>query len=191
MSAKILAFAGSLKKASWNKKLVQVCAAGAESTGAEVTVIDLNDYELPIFNEDIESETGPPDNAQRLKYLFKQHNGLLIACPEYNSSITPVLKNTIDWVSRAAEGEKPLECFAGKVAGLVAASPGGLGGLRGLVHVRAILQNIQVTVVPNQMAVSKVHEAFDDQGNMTDEGQRERVMAVGKAVAEMAAKLNS
>ena len=116
---------------------------------------------------------------------------MLIASPEYNSSVSPVLKNTIDWVSRPTEGEKPLECFAGKVAGLVAASPGGLGGLRGLVHIRAILQNIQVIVVPNQMAVPKAHEAFDENGNLVDEGLVQKVQSVGASVCEVAEKLNN
>ncbi len=190
MSAKILAFSGSLRKSSWNQKLIKVCAAGAEAAGAEVTVINLADYEMPIYNEDVETESGLPDNVQRLKYLFKQHNGLLIASPEYNSSITAALKNTIDWVSRPADGEKPLECFAGKVAGLIATSPGGLGGLRGLVHARAILQNIQVIVVPHQMAVAKAFEAFDENGNLIDADQRDKVQAIGKTVAEVASKLN-
>src|SRR5437660_769473 len=141
MAAKILAFAGSAKKDSYNKKLVAIAVEGARAAGAEVTLIDLKDYPLPIMDEDLEKE-GTPANATKLKELFKAHDALLIASPEYNSSITPLLKNTIDWVSRPAPGEKPLAAYTGKVALLIAASPGGFGGLRGLVTVRSILGNI-------------------------------------------------
>src|SRR6202051_3583545 len=109
MSApRILAFAGSLRKDSYNKKLVQIAAQAARGAGADVTYIDLRDYPLPIFDEDLEKASGMPANGQKLKTLFIEHDGLLIAAPEYNSSITAVLKNTIDWVSRPAPGEAPL-----------------------------------------------------------------------------------
>ena len=159
---RILAFAGSARKDSWNATLVRIAAEGARQAGAEVTVIDLKDYPLEIFNEDLEKKAGTPENASRLKKLFVEHDGLLIASPEYNSSITPLLKNTIDWVSRPAEGESPLAAYRNKSAALMSASPGGLGGLRGLVHVRAILSSIGVLVLPDQIAVSSAFEAFDD-----------------------------
>ncbi len=111
----------------------------------------------------------------RLKELFAQHKGLMISCPEYNSSITPLLKNTIDWLSRASEGEAPLAAFRGKIAGLLGASPGALGGLRCLVHVRSILGNIGVWVAPTQVAVGKAHAAFADDGSLTDESARKRL----------------
>src|SRR6056297_1100854 len=99
---KILAFAGSARKESWNKKLIQVATDFAQTAGADVTLIDLADYELPLFNQDLE-EKGVPENALKLKELFLSHDGLLISAPEYNSSITPLLKNTIDWVSRPSD----------------------------------------------------------------------------------------
>ena len=187
--AKILAFAGSLRKESWNKKLVAIAAAGAREAGAEVTLIDLADYPLPIFDEDLEKAQGLPANGRKLKDLFLAHQGLLLACPEYNSSITAVLKNTIDWVSRPCPGEAPLGCFEGKVAGLMAASPGALGGLRGLVTVRSILGNIKVLVLPDQLAISKAHEAFDAQGQLKDAGQMAGIKGIGRKVAETAARL--
>ncbi|MCA8989692.1 MAG: NAD(P)H-dependent oxidoreductase, partial [Planctomycetaceae bacterium] len=107
---RILAFAGSTRKGSYNSSLVKIAAVGAEQAGADVTVIDLADYPLPLFNEDLE-KAGTPENVIKLKRLFLEHDGLLISSPEYNSSITPLLKNTIDWVSRAAEGEQPLAAF--------------------------------------------------------------------------------
>jgi NAD(P)H-dependent FMN reductase len=186
---RILAFAGSLRQGSFNKKLVQVAARAAEDAGAEVTTIDLRDYPLPIFDEDLESTQGLPENGRKLKELFRAHDALLISCPEYNSSITAALKNTIDWVSRPEEGRPPLDCFKGKVAGLIAASPGALGGLRGLVHVRAILGNIQVLVIPQQFALSRAHEAFDEDGRLKDTKQAESVANIGRTLAETTAKM--
>lgn len=189
MAANVLAFAGSSRKGSHNHKLLQVAADGARAAGATVTVLDMNDYPLPLFNEDLERDSGRPANVQELKALFLQHDALLIASPEYNSSITPLLKNTIDWVSRADEGEAPLAAYRGKVAGIMAASPGGLGGLRGLVHLRAILCNIGVTVIPQQLAISRAFEAFDDSGHLSNAKQQESVLDIGHRVATVAAQL--
>ncbi|MBL4701970.1 MAG: NAD(P)H-dependent oxidoreductase [Phycisphaeraceae bacterium] len=167
--AKILAFAGSARKDSLNKKLVKLAADMAQQKGVQVTVIDLVDYPMPLYDGDLEEAQGAPENATRLYQLIKEYDGLLIACPEYNSSITPLLKNTIDWLSRPREGEKPLAAFNGKVAGLLAASPGALGGLRGLTHVREILSNIGVLVIPSQVAVPQAHEAFAADGSLVDQ----------------------
>jgi len=190
MTPRILAFSGSLRTGSYNHLMVQNAANGAKAAGAEVTVIRLADFNLPVFDEDLEAK-GTPDGAKRLKELMKSHHGLLIASPEYNSSVTAALKNAIDWASRPAPNEKPLECFAYKVAGLMGASPGNLGGLRGLVHLRAILGNIQTLVIPDQYALIKAHEAFDDKGIIKDEKQRAAVENIGKRVAEVARKLNA
>ncbi len=187
--AKILAFAGSARRDSVNKKLINVAAEGARAAGAEVTVIDLADYPMPIYDGDLEAGEGLPENAVKLRELFGAHDGLLIASPEYNSSISPLLKNVIDWVSRPTKDDAMLKYFAGKVAGLVAASPGALGGLRGLVHVRAILGNIQVTVIPQQVAVGGAGDAFDEAGNLKDENRQKAVMGVGARLADVAAKL--
>ena len=173
--AHMLAFSGSLAKNSWNQKLVTHAAELARAHGAEVTIVSLRDFELPLLNTHLEAESGLPQGAIRLKDLMKAHDGFLIACPEYNSSITPALKNAIDWASRPREGEKPLECFAGKAAGLCAASPGALGGIRGLDHVREILSNIQVHIVPGLVSVPKAHEAFDGNGRLADEGLAKRL----------------
>ncbi|MEM7455492.1 MAG: NAD(P)H-dependent oxidoreductase [Planctomycetota bacterium] len=187
---RILAFSGSARNGSVNQKLVTAAAEVARNEGAEVTLVSLKDFEMPLFSQDLEAESGMPEAATRLKQLFFEHDGLLIASPEYNSSITPLLKNTIDWVSRAAEGEAPCQAYHGKIAGIMAASPGGLGGLRGLVHLRAILGNIGVTVVPDQMAISKAFDAFDEAGGMKDERQAGAIAGIAKAVVSMVAKLN-
>lgn len=186
---KILAFAGSTRRESYNKQLVTIAAKAAEAAGAEVTQVDLSDFPMPIFDQDYEAEEGPPENAKRLKQMFIEHDGLLIASPEYNSSVTAVLKNTIDWISRPAPDEPPLVAFTGKVATLMSASPGGLGGLRGLVHLRAILGNIGVIVLPNQMAVARAFEAFDEQGQLKDERTQSTIENLGAELADFLSKL--
>lgn len=187
----ILAFAGSARQDSYNKQLVRVAAAAAERAGASVTVLDLRDFPLPLFDEDLERDSGAPENAKRLKQLFLEHDGLLIASPEYNSSLSPLLKNTIDWVSRPVPGEPRLAAYVGKVASLMSASPGALGGLRGLVHVRSILSSIGVTVLPGQVAVGQAFQAFDADGSLKDEAQQAQVESLGTDLAAVIAKLKA
>lgn len=188
---KILAFAGSTRTDSFNKKLVKIAATGAMEGGADVTVIDLRDFAMPLYDGDLEQQQGLPSNAKKLKDLMLSHPGLLISAPEYNSSISGVLKNTIDWVSRPSAGEESLACFKGKVAGIMSASPGGLGGLRGLVHVRAILENISVLVIPDQIAVGKAHEVFNADGTLKDKKQEDQVKRIGSSVAKLLLKISS
>jgi len=188
---KILAFAGSLRVDSFNKKLVKIAAQGARDAGADVTYLDLRDLPMPIFDEDIEKQAGMPANAQKFKDMMIASDGLLISAPEYNSSITAVLKNAIDWASRPAPGEKPLIAFDGKVAALLAASPGAFGGLRGLVTVRSILGNIKVIVLPDQIAVPKAHEVFNADGTMKDPKQKAAAEALGGALSQIIVKLKS
>ncbi len=191
MTPKILAFAGSTRTESFNKRLVRIAVAGAQAAGAEVTLIDLRDYPLPLFDGDLETRERLPANGRKLKDLFLAHHGLLMSCPEYNSSITGVWKNTIDWVSRPVPGEAALAGFDGKVAALMSASPGALGGLRGLVHVRAILGNIRVLVLPDQVAVPKASEAFNSDGSLKDPKQHAAVEALGAKLTQVLSKLHS
>lgn len=186
---RILAFAGSLRRESFNKKLIKLAVDGARRAGADVTLIDLKDYPLPIYDGDLEAAAGIPDNGAKLKKLFLAHDGLLLSCPEYNSSITAVLKNTIDWVSRPVPNEPPLNCFTGKVATLMSASPGALGGLRGLVHVRAILGNINVIVLPDQLAVNKAMDAFNPDGALKDAKLQAGIEGLGMKLTEFLKKL--
>ncbi|QLE48508.1 NAD(P)H-dependent oxidoreductase [Nostoc sp. C057] len=187
---KILAFAGSTRIDSYNKKLVKIAASGAQAAGAEVTYIDLRDLPLPLFDEDLEAQEGLPANARTFKDLMISHQGFLIASPEYNSSLTAVLKNAIDWASRPAPNEAPLAAFAGKVATIMSASPGALGGLRGLVHLRSILGNIKVLVLPDQIAVSKAYEAFNGDGTLKDPKQQESIEQLGAGLTKILLKLN-
>ena len=163
---KILAFAGSARRDSWNKKLVRVAADAASKGGSEVTLIDLADYRLPLYDADLEQAEGLPDNAIRLKTLFKAHDALLIAAPEYNSSITPLLKNTLDWVSREWQGESGLAPYQNKVAAIIAASPGQFGGMRMLPHLRQILNTLGVLVLPGQVSLPSAHLAFDSDARL-------------------------
>lgn len=189
---KILAFAGSLRKDSFNKQMIRVAAKGAEEAGALVTLIDLKDYPLPIYDQDIETKEGLPENALKLKKLFLENDGFLIACPEYNSSISAVLKNVIDWVSRPAPGEKVyLCCFISKVVLLMSASPGNLGGMRGLVHVKSIFGNINSIVLPAQKCISNADKVFDQTGKIQDSKIENEVLELGKTLAEFLFKLKS
>jgi chromate reductase, NAD(P)H dehydrogenase (quinone) len=188
---KILAFAGSTRVDSFNKKLVKIAAIGAMENNADVTIIDLRDFAMPLYDGDLEQQQGLPPNARKLKDLMLSHQGFLISSPEYNSSISGVLKNTIDWTSRQSEGEEPLACFKGKIAGLMSASPGGLGGLRGLVHVRAILENIGVLVIPDQIAISRAHETFNTDGTLKDNKQEDKVKKIGTDVSKLLLKLTA
>lgn len=186
---RILAFAGSARQASFNKRMIRIAVDGAHEAGAEVTLIDLKEYPLPLFDQDEEAAYGLPPNARKLKDLFLSHQGLLIASPEYNSSISPLLKNTIDWVSRPVEGQQQLAEYAGKTAVIMSASPGGLGGLRGLVHVRAILGNIGVVVLPATLSISGAPKAFGEDGTLVDPKQQEQVRGLGRTLAEHLARL--
>jgi NAD(P)H-dependent FMN reductase len=191
MSApKIVAFAGSLRAGSWNKKLVAVAAEAARADGAEVTIVDLRELALPLFDQDIEDTTGLPEGARRFKALLRASDGMLIASPEYNSAITAALKNAIDWVSRAETDDEPsLVAFRGKAAALMAASPGALGGLRGLATLRSILGNIGVHVLPEQVCISVAHEAFDEAGHLKDERKAKQVAGLAKSLVDLAARL--
>ena len=186
---KILAFSGSTRKESFNKKLLHHTAELCRKAGAEVTEIDLAQYELPIYNSDFEEESGLPKAAAELKDLFKEHDALLISCPEYNGSITPLLKNIIDWVSRPREGEKPLEPYNGRVVSLISASPGALGGLRGLVHVRAILGGVGCIVLPMQVAVGGANKSLDDTGAPTAEPQQKMLARLVDELVSVTGKL--
>lgn len=186
---KIVAFAGSTRTGSYNKKLLALAAEAARAAGAEVSVVDLRDLALPLFDEDFEAANGLPDGAKKFKTLLRESDGFLIASPEYNSSITAALKNAIDWASRAeTDGEPSLAAYRGKIAAICGASPGALGGLRGLVHLRAILGNIGVLVLPDQVCISTAHDAFNEAGKLKDERKGKQLTALAEKLVETARK---
>lgn len=167
---KILMFAGSTRRESLNKKLIIATAEIAKKQGAEVTVIDLSDYPLPIYDGDFEEEHGQPENAKKLHQLIDLHDALVIASPEYNGLPSPLLKNAIDWVSRV-----DVKVYRGKIAAIMSASPGGLGGLRGLSHLRVLLNNLNVLVIPEQVAVGNALSAFAENGKLKELKQQSRL----------------
>jgi NAD(P)H-dependent FMN reductase len=181
---KILAFSGSTRTDSFNSKLIKIAADGARQSGAQVTEISLADYPMPIYNQDLEAQEGVPETARQFKQLLIDHDGIMIASPEYNSAFSPLLKNCIDWASRAtSDNEPPLVAYKGKSAVIMSASPGGLGGLRGLVFLRMLLGNLGMIVLPDQIAIGSAFKAFDEQGQLSDEKQQQSVMKLGEALA--------
>ncbi|HKB84071.1 MAG TPA: NAD(P)H-dependent oxidoreductase, partial [Burkholderiales bacterium] len=144
---------------------------------------------MPLYDGDIEREQGLPPNARLFKRLLVEHKGILISSPEYNIAITGVLKNAIDWASRQEPGELPLAAFRGKVGGLMSASPGNFGGVRSLAMLRAILSHLGVIVVPTQLGIARANDAFDAEGNLQDERQRQTIRSIGAEVVSFADKL--
>lgn len=189
MSLKILAFNGSLRIDSWNYKMVRIAGNIVEQAGAMVSYLHLNDVPMPLFSEDLESEQGMPVNAKRFKQMLIDHDAFLIASPEYNSSISAALKNALDWASRRESDETGLLAFKGKLAAIMSASPGALGGLRGLVHLRALLTNMGVLVLPQQYALSQANRQFDEEGNLYNDEVRKKVRACALELLETGNKL--
>jgi chromate reductase len=166
--ARILVFAGSARRDSLNKKLARVAADHARGAGGEVTFIDLDDYPVPVYHGDLEAAEGLPANALALREIFIAQQALMIASPENNQSVTALLKNTLDWLSRSiGDGKGPnsgLAPYRGKVAALLAASPGAYGGVRHLPHLRQSLGGLGVVVLGTQFALQHADQAFDDAG---------------------------
>jgi chromate reductase, NAD(P)H dehydrogenase (quinone) len=191
---KFLIFAGSTRQHSFNRRLANVAAKLAREAGAEVTHLELADFDIPLYNADLEAEGTPPD-VIRLKEIMDAHPAWIIVSPEYNGSYTGLMKNTLDWASSPvkghpvwADGERP---FAGKVVGLLSASPGALGGLRSLSHLQPLLLALHCWLAPKQFALSSAGQAFDDQGQLTEERQRRGVQAVVDQVLWAAPRLSN
>jgi chromate reductase len=181
---RILAFAGSARRESLNRRLLAVVAAAVQQAGGDLTLVDLNDYEMPLYHGDLEDAKGLPPNTVRLIEQINAHDGLLIASPEYNSFLTPLLKNTLDWCTRADD-----DPFPGRAAAVVSASPGGYGGIRSLQHARQLLLNLGCHVVPSSCSVPRAHEAFDAAGALKDPRSRNAVQAVAVDLVRLATRL--
>ena len=182
---KILAFAGSYRKHSFSKRVLTVAVEGAREAGADVTVLDLNDYPLPIFNEDDVNSDGFPENAYRLQDALNEADGFLISTPEYNASVPGGFKNAIDWASRANDRYKTYSVFKDRTAAIISSSTGRFGGIRGLGHLRGILTQMGIVVLPSEVSVSGVAEMFAGEGGeMTDERMRTTLKAHGAALVE-------
>lgn len=181
----LLVFAGSARAQSFNRKLAKVAANIGREAGASVTHIELADFDIPLYNADLEAK-GTPRDVLRLKEIFFAHPAWIVVSPEYNGSYTGLMKNTIDWISSPIKGDpnwssgtKP---FVGKVVGMLSASPGALGGLRSLSHLAPLLMNLQCWVSPNQFALSKAGEAFDPDGSLVTDAHRIAVHGVVEQV---------
>lgn len=187
---RILAFAASTRRESFNRKLIRVAAQGAREAGGEVTLLELGDYNVPLYNGDDEKASGPPESVRKLTEMFKAHQGFLVSSPEYNGGMPGLLKNLLDWISRPVPGDAPFLPFANKPAAIMAASPGAFGGARMLPSLRQYLSHLQMLVIPQMHGLVKAGEAFDESGNLKDAKIDARVKELGAAVVKLAAKLN-
>jgi chromate reductase, NAD(P)H dehydrogenase (quinone) len=193
MAPRILVFAGSVRTGAYSGRTADAAQKELALQSAEVTRISLADYELPIMDQDLEREKGIPDNAHKLGRLVAAQDGVLIASPEYNASIPPLLKNTIDWISRIRkDGEgRPFAPFRGKPVGLCSSSNGNFGGARGLYHLRAVLMNLQAEIITPQCSVARASEAFADDGSLKEEAMRNRMANVCSTLIERARMLST
>ncbi|HZP10357.1 NAD(P)H-dependent oxidoreductase [Methyloceanibacter sp.] len=187
---RLLFFAGATREGSYNKKLARLGQHIAEANGIEAVFVDLRDYPMPIYDGDLEAREGPPERAREFKALLCEFDGVFIASPEYNSSVTPLLKNTLDWVSRVREkGETGLEVFKSRVFAISGASPGYYGAMRSLLTLRQILTiGLGALVIPEQIAVPRAMDAFDADGSLKDKAQQELCKSVVEALAVAARK---
>ncbi len=188
---KILVFAGSIRTGSFNARLAANAAKQLALLGAEVTHISLADYPMPIYDGDLESRSGQPENAVRLKRMFTTHGGIFIASPEYNASVTPLLKNTLDWVSRVREGrEAPLAAYKDRVFALGGASNGVYGAMRSLLALRQVLEiGCGALVIPDQIAVPRAADAYDENDELKDEQTMNRLKGVLQRLIDITRQL--
>lgn len=191
---KLLVFAGSTRLGSFNRKLARVAAELARARGAEVSHIELADYDVPLYNADLEARGTPPD-VIRLKQIMAEHPAWIICTPEYNASYPALLKNTLDWVSSPVKGHPDwsdgFKSSRGKVVGVLSASPGALGGLRSQSHLAPLLINLHCWLAPTNFALGRAGEAFDEQGALTNEASRQHVLAVIDQVLWAAERLSA
>ncbi|HEY8130139.1 MAG TPA: NAD(P)H-dependent oxidoreductase [Hyphomicrobium sp.] len=189
---RLLFFAGSARQKSFNKRLARLGAQIAEANSIPSTFVDLADYPMPMYDGDLEAKSGQPENAHKLKNLMKAHTGIFIASPEYNSAFSPLLKNTIDWISHIRdEGEAPMEVYRTRVFALGAASQGGTGGLRGLTQFRLVLElGIGALVLPDQFLLPRAADAFDEHGHLKNKDQQEQLKTVIQKLARAARVLH-
>jgi len=191
---KLLVFAGSTRAQSFNRRLAHAAAGIARDLGADATVLELSDYDIPMYNADLEAQGTPPD-VVRLKEALHAHPAWLICSPEYNGSYTALLKNTLDWASspvagHATWGDGTLP-FRGKVVGLLSASNGSLGGLRSQGHLAPLLMNLECWVAPRGFALSQAATAFDESGMLAQAAHQSRVTEVVRQVLWAAKRLHA
>jgi chromate reductase len=190
---KLIFFAGSTREGSFNRKLARCGFEAARARGFAADLLELSDYPMPIYDADLEAAEGPPENARRLKNLFREAQGIFIASPEYNASVTPLLKNTLDWISRVKEAEgPPVDVFKTRIFAIGGASPGRFGGMRSLITLRQILAlGLGALVLGDQIAVSNARSAFDESGGLVDEQTRALLETVVDRLGDAAQRFQS
>jgi NAD(P)H-dependent FMN reductase len=190
---RLIALSGSTRRESYNRRLVRIAGEGASRAGGEIHLVDLNDFELPLYHADHEAEHGMPKGAAAFKELCVAADGYLIAAPEYNGSLPAALKNAIDWLSRPGPGETELShtAFRGKVAGIMSASPGAWGGVRGLAHLRQILAGLNVLVTAEQIALPAAQIAFDEHGRLKNATFQTLTESIGARTVHLARVLKN
>ncbi|MGB3449472.1 MAG: NAD(P)H-dependent oxidoreductase [Giesbergeria sp.] len=191
---KLLVFAGSTRQQSFNRRLARVAADAARDAGADTTLLELSDFDIPMYNADLEARGTPPD-VLRLKQLLWEHPAWVICSPEYNGSYTALLKNTIDWASSPVKGDPAwqdgVKPFRGKVVGMLSASNGALGGLRSQSHLAPLLINLECWLAPRAFALGQAASAFDEHGALVQEAHRQRVHGVVEQVLWAADRLHA
>ncbi|AMO23278.1 NADPH-dependent FMN reductase [Ramlibacter solisilvae] len=189
---KLLVFAGSTRIGSFNRRLAKVAAGMAQASGAEVTHLELGDFDVPMYNADLEAR-GTPADVMRLKQIFYEHPAWIICAPEYNASYPALLKNTLDWISSPVKSDPvwndDFRSTRGKVVGVLSASNGALGGLRSQSHLVPLLFNLHCWVAPRTFGLARAATAFDEQGQLVSEGSRDKVQAVIDQVLWAGARL--
>ena len=188
---KVLVLAGSIRTGSFNARLAAIAAKEIARAEAEVTRISLLDFPLPLYDGDLEARSGPPENAVKLKRMFCAHQGVFIASPEYNASLTPLLKNTIDWISRGRENKEPtLAAYRNRVFALGAASNGTYGGMRSIMALRHVLElGCGALVIPEQIAVREASHAFDENDELKDERSAAVLRTLARRLVELARQI--
>jgi NAD(P)H-dependent FMN reductase len=187
---RLLFFAGSTREGSFNRKLAALAHHIASANGLEVVLVNLKDYPMPLYNGDLEAKEGVPERARAFKALLAEYQGIFIASPEYNSSVTPLLKNTLDWVSRVKDDQ--IDVFRSRLFAISGASPGYYGAMRSLLHLRQILEiGLSASVIPQQIAVPRAMDAFEGDGSLKDKAQQTLCKNVVEALAIAARKFMS
>src|ERR1700733_7416953 len=189
---KILVIPGSLRTGSHNTRLAALAVKELALAGAEVTRISLEDYPLPLFDADLAASSGLPASAPRLKHMLMAHQGVFITSPEYSASVTPLLKNAIDWVSRVREGSEPTYiAFKNRVFAIGSATASSSGGVRSMMALRQILElGCGALVIPEQVSVPRADGAFDDMDNLKDETAAAAMKAMARRLVELASAMH-
>ena len=181
----VVVLSGSLREDSWNKKLAKEAASYAVKKGTNVTYFDLAQFPLPFFNADLETKKGMPENAKIIRRSIAKSDAVIIASPNYNGSMSGVLKNMLDWMSRTEDGQDSRSIFKGKKVAIMSASGGKSGGAGGLPHLQHVIEKLGGTVAKTQLSVSKAHTKFDNNGHLFDSPDKDGLIREVKEVLNM------